>query len=140
MIAGHDRRHASSHLFDHAGALVPQDAGQADGEVAVHEVVVGVADPGRADPDQHLSVVGTVQVHLLHPQRLLDLVEDSCLHPQRVLAPQPNGNPSPREEEPRSRPRMRRRGWGEPRPPAERRGVRGGNPVPPTCIVSTHRR
>jgi hypothetical protein len=50
--------------------------------------LVGMADPGRLDLDQHLAIFGSVELNLLDLERLTGLESDSsaCLH-DLLLAP-----------------------------------------------------
>ena len=83
MIALGDAGHPAPDIDDDAGALMAEDRrkqplgiGPGKGEL------VGVADPGRLDLDQHLTVFGAVELNRLDLQRLSGLESDSsaCLH------------------------------------------------------------
>ena len=80
VVAGSHRGDSGADLFDDAGALMAEDAGERDGQIAVHEVVVAVADAGGRDPDQDLPMARPVELDLLNPQRLFGLVKDHSLH------------------------------------------------------------
>jgi hypothetical protein len=70
-------------VLDHPGAFVTQHHGQPSGEVALHDVQVGVAQPGVGEPDEHLTLLRPGQVELLDLEGLADLVDDGGggLHP-----------------------------------------------------------
>src|SRR6185312_11654505 len=73
--------HAGPDLLDHARALVA-----ADHRVAVRpslaDVLVGVAQPARHDPDQHLVLLGIVELEFGHLPALTGASNDcsACLH------------------------------------------------------------
>ena len=54
MIPRRDLLHAGADRLDHAGALVTEHRRQRHGIPLVANDQVGVADPARHDPDQHL--------------------------------------------------------------------------------------
>jgi hypothetical protein len=65
VVAGLQAAHSRPGLLDNAGALMPAAVGEmADHAVALGDVVVGVAQPGGCHPDQHLVVLGPVEVGL----------------------------------------------------------------------------
>ena len=67
-----------------AGALVAQHHRPAAGaEAAVSEVDVGVADPGRGDPDEHLAGPWRRQLHRLDRRHPPGLTQDAGPHRQR---------------------------------------------------------
>ena len=51
--------------LDDAGRLVAEHGGQRVGVLALHEVQVGVAQPGRGGADQHLARAGRADLHLV---------------------------------------------------------------------------
>jgi hypothetical protein len=64
-IAHLDLGDARADLDDPAGALVPADHRVGDGQIAGHEVLVGVAEPARGQLHQHLTGRGWVELDLL---------------------------------------------------------------------------
>jgi hypothetical protein len=65
VIAGGNLRHRGADSLQHPGAFVPEHRRQRDRIPLVANDQVGVADPGRHDPDQHL-----VGPQLAEPDRL----------------------------------------------------------------------
>ncbi len=55
MVAGYDPRHARTDRLDDAGALVSEHGRAAGLGGSVDCVLVGVADPARVQPDEHLA-------------------------------------------------------------------------------------
>ena len=75
VIALLDRLHLRPDLDHHAGALVTEDRReQALGIGAGQRELVGVADPGRLDLDQHLAGFRPLELHGLDRERLSGLV------------------------------------------------------------------
>jgi len=72
-----------------AGAFMTEDAGERDGQIAIHEVVVAVADAGGRDPDQDFPMARPVELDFLDLQRLLGLVKDYRLHASSAPASLP---------------------------------------------------
>ena len=64
VVARLDARDARADLLDDAGALVAADDREARHDVAVAEVLVGVAQPGGHPADQHLALLGLVELEL----------------------------------------------------------------------------
>ena len=58
VVARLDPAHARPDLLDDAGALMAADEREAGNDVAVAEVLVGVAQPGRDIADEHLTLLG----------------------------------------------------------------------------------
>jgi len=85
VVAGSHGGDPGADLLDDAGTLVTDDAGKRDGQVAVHEVVVAVADPGSRDAHQDLPLPRPVELDLFDPQRLLRLVQDCRFHARQRL-------------------------------------------------------
>jgi hypothetical protein len=78
MIVRFDAGHALSHLHHHTGTFVTQDDGEeAFGIGAGTGELVGVANPGGFDLNQHFPGMGTLQVHFLHNQGLTRAIGDS---------------------------------------------------------------
>ena len=77
-VAEGDLGHARAELDDDADALVAGDERRRGlhGPVAVGGVDVGVAEPGRLDPDAHLTELEAEDRHLLDGQRLAEGVHD----------------------------------------------------------------
>ena len=83
MVAFGDARHAASDIDDDPRPLVAEDRREEPLRIAPGQgELVGMADPGRLDLDQHLSVFGTVELNVLDLERLTGLESDSsaCLH------------------------------------------------------------
>ena len=83
MVAFFDARHAAPDIDDDAGTLMAEDRRKQPFRIAAGQCeLVGVADPGRLDLDQHLAVFGTIELNLLDRERLSGLESDSsaCLH------------------------------------------------------------
>jgi len=77
VVAGRNRCHASADLDDHARAFVPEDGGEQALRVLARErVVVGVADAGRLDLDQHLAGARAIEIQLDDLERLLGRERD----------------------------------------------------------------
>ena len=64
VIAGLEPADAAARLLDYPRPFVSADDRVANRYVASAQVVVGVAQPGRGEPDEHLAVFGRVEVQL----------------------------------------------------------------------------
>jgi hypothetical protein len=73
MTSGRDAGDAGADVLD--DALVPEHHRQASGDLALHDVQVGVAQPGVRVPDQHLARARAVELDLLDLERAADLVQ-----------------------------------------------------------------
>src|SRR3954469_6596835 len=62
VVALLDARHPGAALLDDPGALVAADDGEAGHDVTVAQVLVRVAEAGRLEADQHLVVLGVVEI------------------------------------------------------------------------------
>ena len=76
---------AGADLVDPAGVLVARGVGQLDlgllGPLALLDVQVGAAEPGRADPHDDVERTGDLRlVDLVELQRLVVRVQTSGLH------------------------------------------------------------
>ena len=81
MVTRRRTVHAGSHGLDDAGALVPgNDREPVRAQVALGQMEVRVADPGRGHAHQHLLVARRVEVHLLDAGRGAGLTEDDRPH------------------------------------------------------------
>jgi hypothetical protein len=81
VVARGHARDALADLLDDARPLVPENGRRVAGRVrAAGGVEVGVAHPAGGETDQHLARPGPVEVHLLHRQRLGELLEDGGAH------------------------------------------------------------
>ena len=77
MVAGLQRRHAAADLDHDAGAFVAEDhREQAFGIGARARELVGVADAGRLDLDQHLAGPRSFELDGLDYERLAGGVSD----------------------------------------------------------------
>ena len=70
MVARDQAGHSGAHLFDHAGALVAADDGKRDGHVTGEQVLVGVAHARGGELDEHLALLGRVELDGLDAPRL----------------------------------------------------------------------
>src|SRR5205814_9945967 len=83
VVAFGKARHAAPDIDDDARPLMTEDRREKTFRIAARpRELVGMADPGRLDLDQHLSVLGAVELNLLDLERLTGLESDSsaCLH------------------------------------------------------------
>ena len=78
VVTRFDLGDAGADLLDDAGALVAADDREPGNQVAVDQVQVGVAEPGGDVPDQHLAVLGGVQVEFHDFERLVRVVQYGC--------------------------------------------------------------
>jgi hypothetical protein len=89
--------HAGADLLDDARALVAADDREPRHDVAMPEVLVGVAQTRGDEADQHLPRLGLVEVDLGDLERLPDGAQNGCsgLHgPSRFVGPTgPHGLP-----------------------------------------------
>ena len=70
VVALLHRGHAGADVDDNAGALVTEDGGKKSlGVGAGQGELVGVADAGRLDLDEHLARARAVELHLRHFER-----------------------------------------------------------------------
>jgi hypothetical protein len=58
VVADLEVAHTVADLFDDACALVSEDAREREGDEALADAEVGVAQAGRNDPDEHLPRCG----------------------------------------------------------------------------------
>src|SRR5207248_3085278 len=83
MVAFGNARHTAPDIDDDARPLMTEDRREETLRIpSGPRKLVGMADPGRLDLDQHLSVRGAVELNLLDLERLTGLESDSsaCLH------------------------------------------------------------
>ena len=76
LVALLDLRHPGADGLYDPRALVPEHAGQGEGERALLRHRVGVADARGDDSDQHIAGQRLVQLQLLHGERLVVLFKD----------------------------------------------------------------
>ena len=76
VVARLQRGDARADLLDDTGALVAADHRQGHGHVARDEVLVGVAHAGRRELDEHLTVLGRVELDGLHAPVGVTLPQD----------------------------------------------------------------
>lgn len=84
MIADGEILDALADLGDDAGALVTAEHRIArDGEIAGHQMVIGVAQTGRLQLDGHLAVAGIADLDLVDRPGLVQLPDQGAfsLHP-----------------------------------------------------------
>ena len=63
--------------LDDAGALVAEHAVRVAGRVGARGgVQIGVADPARLEPDEHLARARLGELDVLHDERLPELLQD----------------------------------------------------------------
>src|ERR1700724_2025156 len=72
--------HTGSHLLDYAGALVTANDGKREGKVTRAHVVIGVAQSGGLERDEHLAVLRTVEVDLLDAPILVHVPQHRGVH------------------------------------------------------------
>ncbi len=80
MIARLDVGDIGADLLDHAGGFVPQHRGQRMRIKPLHEMQVGVAEPGDTGADQHLARSRLLQADVLDDQRGMRSVQNGGLH------------------------------------------------------------
>src|ERR1700716_2116686 len=80
MIAGFYVSDIGADLLDDAGRFVPEHRGQRMWIETVHEMQVGVTQPGDGGADQYLARTGFRQADVLDHQRLVDFMQDGGLH------------------------------------------------------------
>src|ERR1700716_1560467 len=80
MIAGFYVSDIGADLLDDAGRFVPEHRGQRMWIETVHEMQVGVTQPGDGGADQYLARTGFRQADVLDHQRLVYLIQDGGLH------------------------------------------------------------
>src|SRR4051794_2488984 len=83
MVAFGYARHAAPDIDDNPRTLMTEDRRKEPLRIASGpRELVGMADPGRLDLDQHLAVFGSVELNLLDLERLTGPESDSsaCLH------------------------------------------------------------
>src|SRR5206468_5360005 len=79
-VAGSEVGDAAAHLFHHAGPFVAEHAGQLGRHHAGDDRVIGVADAAGRQPDQDLAGLGTVELDVLHADRLVPVMAYRRLH------------------------------------------------------------
>src|SRR5690348_13045006 len=79
MVALFEAAHTGADCLDDAGALMPTDDRHAGGQITLHDVIVGVAQPRRSQLDPDLAFAGIVQLGLLDAPRSVDLPENCRL-------------------------------------------------------------
>jgi hypothetical protein len=70
VVADREVVHVLTERLDHAGGLVSERHRHRPRPVAVDDGKIGVTQPGRADPHQHLAPTGRVQRQLRDRERL----------------------------------------------------------------------
>ena len=78
-LAGFELGAAGPDPLHHPGRLVAEDHGKRHRPLALHHVVVGVADPRRGDAYQHLPVPRLVEIEGLDDQRRVGFVKNGGL-------------------------------------------------------------
>jgi hypothetical protein len=90
VVAGGQPGHPAADLLDDARALVPAHDRVPGRDVAGAQVVIGVAEPGGGEPDEHLARLRLVEVKLDDLERLAEVPEHRCsrLHatPSRAVS------------------------------------------------------
>ena len=70
MVTRLQRRHACAHLQHHARAFMAEDGREDAFRIGTRErVVIGMADAGGLDLDQHLAGARALQVDFFHGER-----------------------------------------------------------------------
>ncbi len=84
VVAGPHARHPLADRLDDAGALVAEHRRRVAGRVgSAARVHVRVADAAGREPDEHLAGARVGELHVLHHERLAELLEDSSPNPHR---------------------------------------------------------
>jgi hypothetical protein len=82
VVARRHERHVRADALDHARALVSEHARRVAGGIrAAGGVEIGVADTARDESHEHLPHPGIGELHLLHDERLAELLEHRGTHP-----------------------------------------------------------
>jgi hypothetical protein len=79
VVTGAEVGNTGADLLHHPGALVAAHHREGEGDVAGDDVVVGQAQPGGGQLDQHLALAGRVEVDLLHAPLLAQPPENPGL-------------------------------------------------------------
>ena len=69
MVADRDRGDPGPDLLDDAGSLMPEYGRESPRPLALHDMVVAVADAGGAEADAHLALAGIDEPELLELER-----------------------------------------------------------------------
>jgi hypothetical protein len=86
VVALLERGDAGAHIHYHPRALVPEDGGKQPLRVRTRQrELVGVANAGGLDLDQHLSGAWAFQLHSLDGQRCAGLMRDCCANVHSLL-------------------------------------------------------
>src|SRR5580698_2852361 len=80
MIAGFYIIHLGADLLDDARGLMAEHRRQRVRIKPLHEMQVGMTEPGDAGADQNLARSGLLQADILDHQRLVDFMQDGGLH------------------------------------------------------------
>ena len=100
MVAWLEPGHAGADLLDHPGPLVAAHDRVPHRDVTGTQVVVRVAQAGRREPDEHLALLGRIEVHLDDLPVLAHVPEHRCpglhaLSPARATARRYRGHHPP---------------------------------------------
>ena len=87
MVSRLDGDHPLPHPLHNPRPLVAQDRGEYGGRLPFHEMVIASADAGGSRPHQHLSRLGAVQLHILHHEGGIVVVEHRGFHCVSLLCP-----------------------------------------------------
>src|SRR6185437_13960089 len=93
VVARLEPGHPGADLLDHPRALVPADDRVPHRDVTGAQVVVRVTQPGGGEPDQHLALLGRIEVHLDDLPVLAHVPEHRCpgFHALSPLVRRPAG-------------------------------------------------
>ncbi|HVM52795.1 MAG TPA: alcohol dehydrogenase catalytic domain-containing protein, partial [Acidimicrobiales bacterium] len=80
VVTGLDVGDVGPDRLDDAGRLVAEHGGRRIRVLALHEVQVGVAAPGRGGLDEHLPWAGLVDLHVVDDELARDLLQNGSLH------------------------------------------------------------
>ena len=69
MVAGLEVAHIVADLFDHAGALVSEDARERKGNQSVACTEVGMARAGLNNPDEHFTALQALDLDVFQDER-----------------------------------------------------------------------
>jgi hypothetical protein len=78
VVAGSQPADALADLLHDAGTLVAADDRQREGQVARGQVLVAVAHAAGGDLDQHLTLLGWVELDVFDAPGRVELPENGC--------------------------------------------------------------
>src|SRR5215831_11512642 len=85
VVARFQPAHAVADFLDDARTLVPADDREAHRDVAGPQMIIGVAQPGRREPDEYLAGLRRVKIQLGDLPVLADAPQYRCPGPHAAL-------------------------------------------------------